>query len=228
MQDSMKIAVIGANGHTGRIVVKDALARGHQVVAVARTAQLPEPDDPNLTNARADVRDAGALTRALVGTDAVISALGVGASRAGTDLYSTGVSNTLAAMKSNGAAKLAVISGQWCAPTARRMADSHGGRRQIELTSGLPLGVAGDANATEAPIALLQPNPKRRSRDDPPISPDHDCHCCPVRHGGSGPHRRGSVAAGRSDFEGTRDPARIPRLWVRVAAPADQRLGSHA
>src|SRR5215472_4072402 len=98
MEDSMKIAVIGANGHTGRIVVKDALARGHQVVAVARTDQVSEPDDYNLTNAR----DAGALTRALVGTDAVISALGVGASRAGTDVYSTGVSNTLAAMKSNG------------------------------------------------------------------------------------------------------------------------------
>ena len=110
MEDSMKIAVIGANGHTGRIVVKDALARGHQVVAVARTDQVSEPDDHNLTNARADVRDAGALMHALVGTDAVISALGVGASRTGTDVYSTGVSNTLAAMKSNGVARLAVIS----------------------------------------------------------------------------------------------------------------------
>ena len=118
MEDSMKIAVIGANGHTGRIVVKDALARGHQVVAVARTDQVSEPDDHNLTNARADVRDAGVLTHALVGTDAVISALGVGASRAGTDVYSTGVSNTLAAMKSNGAAKLAVISAVPAGPSA--------------------------------------------------------------------------------------------------------------
>jgi len=118
MEDSMKIAVIGANGHTGRIVVKDALARGHQVVAVARTDQVSRPDDHNLTNARADVRDAGALMHALVGTDAVISALGVGASRAGTDVYSTGVSNTLAAMKSNGAAKLAVISAVPAGPSA--------------------------------------------------------------------------------------------------------------
>ena len=114
----MRIAVIGANGHTGRIVVKDALARGHQVVAVARTDQVSRPDDHNLTNARADVRDAGALMHALVGTDAVISALGVGASRAGTDVYSTGVTNTLAAMKSNGAAKLAVISAVPAGPSA--------------------------------------------------------------------------------------------------------------
>jgi putative NADH-flavin reductase len=106
----MKIAVIGANGHTGRIVVKDALARGHRVVAVTRADGLLERDDDSLVNARADVRDVDALTRALVGADAVISALGVGTSRAATDVYSTGVSNTLGAMESNGAAKLAVIS----------------------------------------------------------------------------------------------------------------------
>jgi hypothetical protein len=36
----------------------------------------------------------------------------------------------------------------------------------------VPLGVAGEANVTEDPIAPLQPNPTRRSSDDPPISPD--------------------------------------------------------
>ena len=106
----MKIAVIGANGRTGRIVVKDASARGHQVVAVTRADGVSTQDDDNLRNARADVRDRDALRRALVGADAVISALGAGTSRAPTDVYSTGVSNTLGAMESNGAAKLAVIS----------------------------------------------------------------------------------------------------------------------
>jgi putative NADH-flavin reductase len=106
----MKIAVIGANGRTGRLVVRDALTRGHQVVAVARTDSGSGPDDENLTNARADVRDADALKDALVGADAVISALGVGTSRAPRDLYSTGVRNLLAAIQSDGGAKLAVIS----------------------------------------------------------------------------------------------------------------------
>ena len=108
-EDSLKIAVIGASGRTGRIVVNDALARGHQVVAVTRADGAWEPDD-DLVNARADVRDADALTRALVGADSVISALGVGTSRAATDVYSICVKNTLRAMQSNGAAKLAVIS----------------------------------------------------------------------------------------------------------------------
>jgi putative NADH-flavin reductase len=121
----MKIAVIGANGRTGRIVVRDALASGHQVIAIARTDEVSTPDDDNLTNARADVRDGDALTRALDGANAVISALGVGTSRAPTDVYSTGVRNTLGAMKSSGAAKFAVISavpaGPWAEqPTLQR------------------------------------------------------------------------------------------------------------
>ena len=40
LEDSMKIAVIGANGRTGRIVVKDALARGHEVVAAITYGDL--------------------------------------------------------------------------------------------------------------------------------------------------------------------------------------------
>jgi putative NADH-flavin reductase len=77
---------------------------------------LSEPDEKNLTYAWADVHDADALKRALDGADAVISALGAGTSRAPTHVYSTGVRNTLSAMKSGGATKLAVISAVPAAP----------------------------------------------------------------------------------------------------------------
>jgi putative NADH-flavin reductase len=117
-EDTMTIAVIGANGHTGRLVVKDALARGHKVIAVTRADHRSAPDVDNLTDARADVHDADALAHALHGADAVVSALGVGTSRAPTDVYSTGVTNTLEAMTSNGATKLAVISAVPAAPWA--------------------------------------------------------------------------------------------------------------
>lgn len=116
----MKIAVIGASGRTGRVVVRDALARGHRVIAVARTQELSDPEDDSLTKAHLDARDAEALKRALVGADAVVSALGVETSRAPTDVYSTGVSNTLAAMRSGGATKLAVISAVPAAPWAEQ------------------------------------------------------------------------------------------------------------
>jgi putative NADH-flavin reductase len=108
------------NGRTGRIVVRDALARGHHVVVIARTDGVLESGDDNLINARADVRDVDTLKQALVGADALISALGVGASRAPTDVYSTGVRNTLAAMESNGATKLAAISAVPAAPWAEQ------------------------------------------------------------------------------------------------------------
>ena len=115
----MKIAVIGAKGRTGRLVVKHALTRGYKVVAVARTDGVSEPDE-KLTTVRADVRDADALKDALVGADAVISALGVGTSRATTDVYSTGVRNLLAVMQSNGTDKLAVISAVPAGPWAEQ------------------------------------------------------------------------------------------------------------
>lgn len=71
----MKIAVLGATGRTGRLVVEEARRRGHHVVAVVRDpARLGDlaPDGV----ATADGLDAGAVTAALAGVDAVVSALG--------------------------------------------------------------------------------------------------------------------------------------------------------
>jgi len=71
----MKILVLGATGATGRLIVSQALAKGHDVVALVRSkgkaaglagAELVE----------GDARDAAALTRAVAGCDAVVSSLG--------------------------------------------------------------------------------------------------------------------------------------------------------
>ncbi|WP_366942274.1 NAD(P)H-binding protein [Amycolatopsis sp.] len=71
----MKLAVFAATGRTGRHVVDQAVTAGHEVTAIARhpvglparvrtvTADLSMPDPP-------------VLESALVGTDAVLSALG--------------------------------------------------------------------------------------------------------------------------------------------------------
>jgi uncharacterized protein YbjT (DUF2867 family) len=73
----MRIAVLGATGQTGRQLVAQALARGHEVVAVCREpARLALPVTPSLTLARADARRGGELRAALAGVDAVVSALG--------------------------------------------------------------------------------------------------------------------------------------------------------
>lgn len=91
---SDKIAVLGATGRTGRRLVAEAVARGHEVVAVARGTGEPLA---GVSRRPADVLDREALAQALDGCDRVISTLGVGTSRAPTHVYSCGVANALSA-----------------------------------------------------------------------------------------------------------------------------------
>lgn len=106
----MRIAVIGATGHTGTDVIEQGLARGHHVTALARRPEAVVLRHAQLDTASADALDRQRITEALAGCDAVISALGVGTSRSPTVVYSQGISNVLGAMKGNGMDKLAVIS----------------------------------------------------------------------------------------------------------------------
>ena len=69
----MKIAIIGATGNVGSRLVDEALSRGHQVTAVARNASRLPPDE-KLTFSSADATDPEQLSRALAGSDVVISA----------------------------------------------------------------------------------------------------------------------------------------------------------
>jgi uncharacterized protein YbjT (DUF2867 family) len=75
----MKVLVLGATGGTGRLIVHDALEKGHSVVALVRS-RARAPDLPGADMIEGDVRDQGALTRALDGCDAVVSSLGTGLS----------------------------------------------------------------------------------------------------------------------------------------------------
>jgi len=69
------IALLGATGGTGRAILEDALARGHQVRALVREGSPLEPR-PGLTIVRGDATDHGALFRLLRGVDATVIALG--------------------------------------------------------------------------------------------------------------------------------------------------------
>jgi putative NADH-flavin reductase len=116
----MRIAVIGAAGRTGWQVVEQALARGHGVVAIARTWENFTVRHHDLALRSADVRDLDAVTGAIGGADAVVSALGAGNSRAATDVYSLGVANETAAMHAHGIRRLAVISAAPAGPRAEQ------------------------------------------------------------------------------------------------------------
>ena len=60
----MKVLVLGATGGTGRLIVRDAVAKGHSVVALVRSkasANLPGVD-----MIEGDARDEGTRTCSLV------------------------------------------------------------------------------------------------------------------------------------------------------------------
>jgi putative NADH-flavin reductase len=105
----MRLAVIGAAGATGRLIVKHALKNGHDVTAVVRDP-TKMGDVPGVRAVQADMMDVASLEAALRGHDAVVFAAGpphMKASTARTD----GARNTVAAMKSVGIRRLVAISG---------------------------------------------------------------------------------------------------------------------
>ncbi|CAH0134463.1 hypothetical protein SRABI13_00124 [Erwinia aphidicola] len=107
----MKITIIGASGFVGPDIVKEALARGHQVVAVSRSGKNL-PVDSHLTQALGDIYDSEWLSGVLNGQDAVISAYNPG--WAESDLFekfTRGSNQILTAVKSSGVQRLLVVGG---------------------------------------------------------------------------------------------------------------------
>ena len=72
----MRIAVLGATGATGQLMVAAALARDLPVTALARDPGRV-PARPGLTAVAADVHDPESIARALAGSDVLVSGLGV-------------------------------------------------------------------------------------------------------------------------------------------------------
>jgi uncharacterized protein YbjT (DUF2867 family) len=80
----MRVAVFGATGRTGRLVVEAAIDRGYQVVAAVGRA--PDPFDERVQVAAVDFAQTGSIEKAISGTEAVISALGPVASVTRTEI----------------------------------------------------------------------------------------------------------------------------------------------
>ena len=117
-EGTVNLAVIGATGRTGRLVVDQALARGHHVMAVARRPEDMTRRDERLSVAAADVLDRARVAELLAGSEAVVSTLGIGSSRAATVLYSHGIANVLHGMRTHGIRRLSVVSAAPVGPRA--------------------------------------------------------------------------------------------------------------
>lgn len=104
----MHLVVAGASGRTGRFVVEQALAAGHQVTAIVRdSGRYDRP--PGVAVQRAEVVTDPELTLP-ADADAVISTLGKHSNRDPAPVCAAGTANLVDAMRRHGVRRLVVAS----------------------------------------------------------------------------------------------------------------------
>jgi putative NADH-flavin reductase len=109
---TMRLFLLGANGHTGTQLVDLALARGHAVTAFVRSPHKIRRQHDRLTVQVGDPLRTDELASALPGHDAVLSAMGVrppGAFRPHTVVQACAAS-TVAAMTRAQVTRLGLVS----------------------------------------------------------------------------------------------------------------------
>jgi putative NADH-flavin reductase len=106
----MKVLIIGATGATGKILMREALAQGHQVTALARNPSALAPEDHRLRVLQGNALDVSSVEAAVAGQDAVLVALGTRSSRP-TTLFSESTHNVIGAMDKHGVRRLVCITG---------------------------------------------------------------------------------------------------------------------
>ena len=122
--EPMRIAVIGATGHLGGAVAREALARGHDVTAIARHVNGLQ-GLPGARAAEASVLDVDSITSLLADHDAVVAAL---KAREDSELETVpdGARTLLAALPRAGVRRLLFVGGggSLLAPSGGRFVDA--------------------------------------------------------------------------------------------------------
>ena len=116
----MRVVVLGATGGTGRLLVEQAIDRGHEVVAYVRRPDALSPR-PGLDVVGGQLTDEPALTAAMTGADAVLCAIGPTGVKdlLGTDLMRRSLPVVAAAMSAAGVRRLVLLSAYGVGDTAR-------------------------------------------------------------------------------------------------------------
>ncbi len=106
----MKIAVLGASGQTGPVILKEILKRGHEAIAICRSPEKMPFSDPKMEIRQADAYDAEAVQHAIAGADAVVTSVGATNFSDTRPLNTVAHRNVMDAMKFYGQDRLVVIS----------------------------------------------------------------------------------------------------------------------
>jgi putative NADH-flavin reductase len=107
----MKLAIFGANGPVGRLLTQRALDEGHEVTAVTRHPEaFPIPAGDRLRVQGGDILDAGDVEKAVAGTDAVLTMVGVPYTFKPVTVYSEGIRNVIRAMRATGVRRVVAVT----------------------------------------------------------------------------------------------------------------------
>jgi putative NADH-flavin reductase len=105
----MRVAVFGATGPTGLLLVRELLGRGHDVVAFARNPSRLPAGNPRMTLVSGELTDRAAIADAVRGCDAVASALGPHGRSPGLPI-TAGMRRIVSAMDEVGVGRLVQVS----------------------------------------------------------------------------------------------------------------------
>ena len=109
----MKILIVGASQGTGALAVMEALSRGHEVSAFARTPSKLQVQHPKLMLLAGDFHKRDSVDSTVKGHDAVIvtaSATSLKGFKENPNYFSQGTEHVIAAMKAHGVERLIVLS----------------------------------------------------------------------------------------------------------------------
>ncbi len=114
----LAVVVFGATGRTGKQVVEQALAAGHEVTAIVRRPSAVAIEHRCLTVVRGDVLEPASFAALFAGKHIVISAIGA-AGKGAADLYPQGAANILHAMAGAGIRRFICVSASGLSPGPR-------------------------------------------------------------------------------------------------------------
>ncbi len=106
----MKLLIIGGTGGTGKELIKQALDEDHDITVLVRNPKKVHTVHPNLRILEGNVLDSNSVERAVIGQDAVLSALGHKRFFIKTTILSKGTNNIINAMNKNGVRRLICIT----------------------------------------------------------------------------------------------------------------------
>ena len=106
----MRLLVFGASGKTGHELVRQAVDRGHSVTAFVRTPGKFAITGPSVRVVEGNVADSAAVSNAITGHDAVVSALGVSKPLTHDPDVIEGIRNIVSAMEEHGVRRLIYLS----------------------------------------------------------------------------------------------------------------------